>query len=493
MTPKQLAEHFRRRLPLIHVVLDGWGIGEQNETNAMYHAKIPVMNNLMKQFPNTQLFAHGRYVGLPSETDLGGSEVGHLTMGAGMVLEQGPSLIQNMIESGEFNNSPVLNKMIQNCLSHQTPLHLLGLLSDGNIHSHISHFIAIIKHAFNSGVKQLYVHALLDGRDVAIQSATDYTQVLEQLFHELKSQRPEVDYAFASGGGREAVTMDRDENWKSVEAGWNLHIRGKSDHYFESMDQAISFFREQDPNIIDQALPGFVITRNGKPISPIQDNHSLIFVNFRADRAIEFTRAVVDDDFKHFDRSPRPKIEFAGMMIYDQDTQTPENFIVGSVSVESPFGKRILEHNKMQFRLTETQKFPHVTFFFNGGYREPLDRKKETYHLIESDKIPSFDLKPQMKAMEIADQAVKYILSDQYDYGLINFANADMVGHSGNLEAAIKAVELVDIQLSKIIKAMGIDTTRTKLRAFALGACWAGFVGVFFAAKNSFVNPHSFT
>lgn len=454
MTPTQLAEKFRGRKPLIQIVLDGWGIGAPNDYNAIYNANTPVMDRLIKDFPNTQLLTHGPYVGLPSDKDLGGSEVGHLTMGAGIVMEQGPTYIKRLIDTGELFKSPVLEMLVKNCLEHQTPLHLLGLLSDGNIHSHISHFTAIIEHAFKSGIKRLYVHPLLDGRDTPIQSALKYTDQLEKLFHDLKQQRPEIDYGFASGGGREVITMDRDNVWQKVEAGWNVHVRGESPNQFETITQAIEHFREETSGIVDQDLPPFVITRDGKAVGPIQDNHSVIFMNFRADRAIEFTTAMLEENFPHFDRSPMPKVVFAGMMVYDQDTQTPPNHLVGSVLVENPFGKRVLELGLKQFRLTETQKFPHVTFFFNGGYRDPLDAKMENYHLIASDKVPSFDMAPNMKAVEIGEKAVEFIASKEYDFGLINFANADMVGHTGKFDAAVQATEAADTALGKILKSV---------------------------------------
>ncbi len=454
MKASQLAKQFRGRGPLIHIVLDGWGIAEPSDHNAIYQGKTPVMDQLLQKCPNTQLLTHGPHVGLPSDKDMGGSEVGHLTMGAGVIIEQGPTYIKRLIDTGEFDNSPTLQELVKNCLDHQTPLHLLGLLSDGNVHSHVDHFIAVIRHAFAAGLKQLYVHALLDGRDTPIQSALEYVDQIEKVFSELKTQRPDIDYAFASGGGREVITMDRDTNWSKVEEGWNVHVRAQSPNHFPSITQAIQHFRDQEAGIIDQNLPSFVIVRDGKPIGPMQDDHALIFMNFRADRAIEFTQAVVEDDFPHFDRSPRPNILFAGMMVYDQDTQTPEKHLVGSSSVENPFGKRILELGLKQFRLTETQKYAHVTFFYNGGYRDPLDPKAEHYKLIDSDKIASFDLAPAMKAVEIGEQAIDCITSKEYDYGLINFANADMVGHTGNLEAAITAIEAVDVALNGIIKAI---------------------------------------
>ena len=451
---KILQQNFSGRGPLIHVVLDGWGVGAPNETNAIHKASLPVMDSLMQNCPYTQLWAHGKYVGLPNQNDLGGSEVGHMTMGAGVIKQQGPTLIKELIQTGDFFKIPVLTKLIENCLINDTPLHLLGLLSDGNIHSHLDHMQAIICHAFEAGIRRCYVHALLDGRDVGVQSALTYTEQFEKLFSELRRQRAEIDYAFASGGGREAITMDRDNNWEKVELGWNIHVKGNSENIFPCIRDAIEYFRIKNPGLIDQDIPGFVLVRNGKAIAPIEDNHSLIFTNFRGDRAVEFSRVIQEDDFRHFERHIRPKVMFVGMTQYDEDDEIPSKYLVGTPEVDNPFGKRILELGLKQFRLAESQKYAHVTFFFNGGYREPLDSSMENYHLILSDKVSSFASKPVMKAGEISKKAVEFILSGEYQYGLINFANADMVGHTGNFQAALHAVEAVDAALDLIVNAI---------------------------------------
>ncbi len=451
---KNLQQYFSGRGPLIHVVLDGWGVGAADETNAVNRANLPVMSRLIRGCPYTQLWTHGKYVGLPNEKDMGGSEVGHMTMGAGMVMEQGPTLIQNLLQSGEFFENPVLSRIIQNCVERDTPLHLLGLLSNGNIHSHVDHTEAIIRHAFQSGIRRCYLHALLDGRDVGVQSALDFTEPFEKLFSELKGQRPGIDYAFASGGGREVITMDRDNNWEKIETGWQIHVHGQSENQFPSIRDAIEHFRKQNPEIIDQDIPGFVIIRKGEAVGRIEDQHALIFTNFRGDRATEFSQAVLADDFPYFERYRCPEVLFAGMTQYDQDNQIPPDYLVGTPVVEEPFGKRILELGLKQFRLSETQKFAHVTFFYNGGYREPLDPLQENYHFIASDKIPSFAERPAMKAPGISKKAVEFINSGEYQYGLINFANADMVGHTGDLQATVRAVEAVDAALDNIVRAI---------------------------------------
>ncbi len=451
---KNLKQYFSGRGPLIHVVLDGWGVGVADETNAVNRANLPVMSRLIRGCPYTQLWTHGKYVGLPNEKDMGGSEVGHMTMGAGMVMEQGPTLIQNLLQSGEYFENPVLSRIIQNCVERDTPLHLLGLLSNGNIHSHVDHTEAIIRHAFQSGIRRCYLHALLDGRDVGVQSALDFTEPFEKLFSELKGQRPGIDYAFASGGGREVITMDRDNNWDKIETGWQIHVQGQSEKQFPSIRDAIEHFRKQNPEIIDQDIPGFVIIRNGEAVGRIEDQHALIFTNFRGDRATEFSQAVLADDFPYFERNRCPEVLFAGMTQYDQDNQIPPDYLVGTPVVEEPFGKRILELGLKQFRLSETQKFAHVTFFYNGGYREPLDPLQENYHFIASDKIPSFAERPAMKAPGISKKAVEFINSGEYQYGLINFANADMVGHTGDFQATVRAVEAVDAALDNIVRAI---------------------------------------
>ena len=451
---KNLQQYFSGRGPLIHVVLDGWGVGAADETNAVNKANLPVMSRLIRGCPYTQLWTHGKYVGLPNEKDMGGSEVGHMTMGAGMVMEQGPTLIQNLLQSGEFFENPVLSRIIQNCVERDTPLHLLGLLSNGNIHSHVDHTEAIIRHAFQSGIRRCYLHALLDGRDAGVQSALDFTEPFEKLFSELKGQRPGIDYAFASGGGREVITMDRDNNWEKIETGWQIHVQGQSENQFPSIRDAIEHFRKQNPEIIDQDIPGFVIIRNGEAVGRIEDQHALIFTNFRGDRATQFSRAFLADEFPYFERYRCPEVLFAGMTQYDQDNQIPPDYLVGTPVVEEPFGKRILELGLKQFRLSETQKFAHVTFFYNGGYREPLDPLKENYHFIASDKIPSFAERPAMKASGISKKAVEFINSGEYQYGLINFANADMVGHTGDFQATVRAVEAVDSALDNIVRAI---------------------------------------
>jgi len=452
-----ITEHFSNRRPVLLIVMDGWGIGTGGPEDAVARAATPNVDRLWADYAHTQLVTHGHHVGLPAGKDLGGSEVGHLTMGAGQILDQGPTRINKAIRDGSFFASDALEQITERCRKGGT-LHLLGLLSDGNIHSHIGHFLALIDHAFEQGVKSLRLHALLDGRDVGIQTAQKYVARIEEAFV-FVNNHDGFDYAFASGGGREAIIMDRDRHWEKVEAGWNAMVYGECEHRFTNMLAAIEHFRAETPGIVDQDIPGFVIVESdGSPVGLVRDGDAVIMVNFRGDRALEITEAFCLDDFDGFPRGGPdgrgPDVLYAGMMVYDEDRNLPELQLMGPTKVENPFGKRILEMGIRQFRLTETQKYPHVTFFFNGGRREPLDPAMEEYFLIPSDKGVSFDEHPQMKAPEIADKAVALIESGDYGFGLINFANADMVGHCGKIEPAIAAIEAVDTAVGRITAAL---------------------------------------
>ncbi len=442
-----------RRRPALLIIMDGWGMSLGGAGDAIAQANTPNFDRLWLDYAHTELLTHGHAVGLPSQKDMGGSEVGHLTMGAGQVLDQGPTRINRAFEDGSFYDSPALQQVMQATASGGT-LHLFGLLSDGNIHSHLSHFRNVIDHAFSQQVKRLRVHALLDGRDVGIQSAQKYIAELEESFLFINSHDG-FDYAFASGGGREVITMDRDHNWPKVAAGWRLMVHGDSPHHFRTMLDAVNHFRSENPELVDQDMPGFVmVDADDRPVGTIEDGDAVVMMNFRGDRAIEITEAFELDDFDGFDRGRRPAVTYAGMMVYDEDRDLPRLQLMGPTKVPRPFGRRILELGMRQFRLTETQKYPHVTFFFNGGYRQPLDATMEDYILIDSDQNVSFADAPQMKSKEIADKAIELIESGRYDFGLINFANADMVGHCGNIAAAIEAIEAVDCAVGRIVDAL---------------------------------------
>ncbi|MCZ6556555.1 MAG: 2,3-bisphosphoglycerate-independent phosphoglycerate mutase [SAR324 cluster bacterium] len=454
MQLKSLINRFKGRGPLINIVLDGWGMGDRDEGDAISQAATPTLDRLFANYAHSKIYTHGHYVGLPSAKDIGGSEVGHLTMGAGRIIQQGATRIKELFRTGKFFEGHQLNELVDNCLRNDSALHLLGLLSDGNVHSHISHFEELIGFAHRRGVKRLYVHALLDGRDVPYQSALDYVETLEETMGGIIAENPGWQYAIASGGGREVITMDRDQNWEKVRYGWQVHVHGREGLPIASVREHVTAVRKRKPDIVDQDITPFVVTRDGRPIGPMRDGDSVIFMNFRGDRAIEISRAMVEEDFQSFDRGQRPQVLYAGMMVYDEDTNLPPRHLVETSGVANPFGKRILELGLNQFRLAETQKYAHVTFFFNGGYREPLDPEKELYHLIPSDRVDSFAEAPAMKAMEIAGKAVELIRGGKFQFGLINFANADMVGHTGNLGAAVQAAEAIDSGLGLILEAL---------------------------------------
>ena len=439
--------------PVLLIIMDGWGMGSGGDGDAVTRANTPTFDRLWSGYPHTTLLTHGPYVGLSSSKDMGGSEVGHLTMGAGMILDQGPTRINKAIADGTFFRSPALQELLKVADTGGT-LHLIGLLSDGNIHSHLDHFKAVIGYAAERGVRRLRLHALLDGRDVGIQTAERYTAAVEALFADING-REGFDYRFASGGGRERVVMDRDRNWSKVAEGWELIVHGNGEQRFASMGEAIDHFRALQPGLVDQDMPGFVIVdEHGQPVGKMADGDAVVMANFRADRAIELTEAFELDDFDGFDRGRRPRVTYAGMMVYDEDRNLPALQIMGPTKVARPLGRRLVELGIRQFRLAETQKYAHVTFFFNGGYREPLDASLEEYILIPSDKVPSFAEAPAMQAPAIAEKAVALIASGRFGFGLINFANADMVGHCGDMQAAIRAVEAVDGALGEIVEAL---------------------------------------
>ncbi len=447
---QRLCKHFAQRRPVVLIILDGWGLGDGGSGDAIHLARTTATDGLTEQYPYTQLWTHGPYVGLPTEGDLGGSEVGHITLGAGRIIHQGATRIKQALAEGEFFATDAAKHIFVNCIKHDSALHLLGLLSDGNVHSHIEHFMAFVDEASKRGIRRLYVHALLDGRDVPYQSALKYIQMMEDKLRRVSGENK--DYAIASGGGREQITMDRDKIWSRVELGWQTHVHGQAKLRVSCAEEAILVARKQHPKMIDQDLPPFVVVRNGEPLGAMQDGDSVVFMNFRSDRAIEFTTAMLADDFNGFQRGKRPKVVFGGMTTYDEDLNLPPLNMQPPVKVNNPLGDRLRKLGLRQFRLAETQKFPHVTFFFNGGRREAYP--DETYTLIPSDKLTSFIQAPKMQAAKIAQAATSLIASGEYQFGLVNFANPDMVGHTGDISAVKQAVQATDNALGQVLQAI---------------------------------------
>lgn len=449
----QLRRHPRHAAvpgPVLVVVMDGVGVGPDNEGNAVRRAHSPVLHRLTTSAPFRTLKAHGRSVGLPSDDDMGNSEVGHNALGGGRIYNQGAKLVNEAIATGALFRGPVWSGLLERA-RRGGALHFLGLLSDGNVHSHQNHLYAMIREADRAGVDRLYVHALLDGRDVPETSALDYVAALEK---ELEAYRSKGrTYRVASGGGRMKVTMDRYEaDWGMVALGWKTHVRGEGDR-FPSLEAAVRGLRGQNPGVIDQDLPAFVIGDAAGPVGPIRDGDSVVFFNFRGDRAIEISRAFEDEVMPHFDRGPRPDVYYAGMMQYDGDYQIPKRYLVEPPAIEGTMGEYLAKNGVTQFACSETQKYGHVTYFWNGNRSGKFDEKSETYLEIKSDLLPFWE-RPWMKAAEITDATIAAIQSGRHRFLRINYANGDMVGHTGNLDATINAVAVVDLCLGRLLKAV---------------------------------------
>ncbi len=436
--------------PLVLVIMDGVGIGKYEEGDFVRKASTPNLDWLTHNAFFSQLKAHGTYVGMPSNDDMGNSEVGHNAIGCGRVFEQGASLVNKSIETGALFKGKVWRDLVENVKSHHSRIHFIGLLSDGNVHSHIDHLEALLVHVKTEGIKKAYIHILLDGRDVPPTSALEYVDRLEAFLSTLKKGSG-IDFAIASGGGRMKITMDRYEaDWGMVAHGWKTHVRGEG-RKFASAREAIETFRKETPGIFDQDLPPFVITRGNEPVGPIGYKHSVIFFNFRGDRAIEISRAFEEDDFHKFDRGPKLDIEYAGMMEYDRDAHIPKKYLVNPPEIDRTMGEYLVKAGIKQLAISETQKFGHVTYFFNGNRSGKFDASLEDYIEIPSDTAP-FEERPWMKAAEITDTVIGAINRREYRFIRLNFANGDMVGHTGVFQAVEIAVEAVDLCLGRILE-----------------------------------------
>jgi len=438
------------RRPVVLVVMDGVGLNESEYGNAVKAAYTPTLDRLMRTCPNTAIKAHGTAVGLPSDEDMGNSEVGHNALGCGQIYAQGAKLVNLSIENGKLFASNTWKTVINNCIENKSVLHFIGLLSDGNIHSNIAHLKAMLKRAKEQGVSKVRIHILLDGRDVEATSALRYVDELESLLSELNCE--DFDARIASGGGRMKITMDRYEaNWDMVRLGWDTHVLGIG-RQFESATQAIETYRKE-LGVIDQDLPPFVIAEDGLPVGIIDDNDSVIFFNFRGDRAIEITRAFEDEEFDKFDRKRYPKVVFAGMLQYDGDLKIPKRYLVEPPDIKNTLSELLVRHGLKQYAVSETQKYGHVTYFWNGNRLEKFDEALEVFEEVPSDKVP-FEQRPWMKAAEITDKLIEAIRSGKYAFMRANFPNGDMVGHTGSFPAAKIAVEAVDLCLERIVKAV---------------------------------------
>ena len=436
--------------PLVFVVMDGVGFGKDPEGDAVKMANTPTLDWLLANCPNTKIKAHGTAVGLPSDADMGNSEVGHNALGCGQIYSQGAKLVNDSIEKGTMFASGTWQKMAKNCVDNQSTLHFIGLFSDGNVHSNISHLKAMIAEAKKEGVGKVRLHILLDGRDVPATSALEYVAQLEAALKDLNDAT--FDGRIASGGGRMQITMDRYQaNWGMVERGWNTHVHGEG-RQFASAAEAIEAFRAE-LSVIDQDLPAFVIAEDGKPVGPMQDGDSVILFNFRGDRALEISMAFDgDDSFNYFNRGAVPKVKYAGMLQYDGDLCIPKAFLVNPPEIRHTLTELLVENGINEYACSETQKYGHVTYFWNGNRSEKFSEELETWQEVPSD-VRSFDECPWMKGTEIADLVISAIESGKYGFIRCNFPNGDMVGHTGSLLATEIAVESVDLCLARIRKA----------------------------------------
>ena len=434
--------------PVLLVVMDGVGFSKTGLGDAVSLANTPTLDNALKNYPNVRLKAHGDAVGLPTDDDMGNSEVGHNAIGCGQIYSQGAKLVIESIESGKMYKSASWLEIVNNVKEHNTTLHFLGLLSDGNVHSNISHLFSMLENAKKDGVSKVRVHILLDGRDVPATSALQYVDALEEKLASLNDDS--FDGRIASGGGRMKITMDRYQaDWNMVKRGWDTHVAGKG-RLFASAREAIETLRNENPGVIDQDLPAFVIGKDA-PVGRMVDNDSVVLFNFRGDRAIEISMAFDQEGFDKFDKEYNPHVCYAGLLQYDGDLLLPKRFLVNPPEIHDTMTELMVKNNINEFAISETQKYGHVTYFWNGNRSEKFDEKLETWVQIDSDKV-SFDERPWMKSAEITDCLIEALKSHKYQFLRVNYPNGDMVGHTGNLDATICAMEAVDLALARLQK-----------------------------------------
>ena len=432
---------YMSRRPVVLMILDGYGLNDKVEGNAIAQAKTPVMDQLMKEYPWVRGNASGMAVGLP-EGQMGNSEGGHLNMGAGRIVYQELTRITKEIQDGTFFENPALVKAVENCKKNGSALHLMGLLSDGGVHSHNTHLYALLELAKRHGLEKVFVHCFLDGRDTPPASGKEYAEALNKEMEKIGVGR------IASVMGR-YYAMDRDNNYDRVKLAYDAMTKG------EGLTAACGICAIQesyDRKETDEFVKPTVVVEDGKPVATVQDGDSVIFFNFRPDRAREITRAFCDDDFKGFDRGARKQITYVCFSDYDP-TIPNKDVAFHKIAVTNTFGEWLAANNLKQARIAETEKYAHVTFFFNGGVEAP--NPGEDRILVNSPKdVATYDLKPQMSAPEVCEKLCAAIRSDKYDVIVINFANPDMVGHTGVLPAAIKAIETVDECVGKAVAAV---------------------------------------
>lgn len=426
--------------PVAIIILDGLGCRSEVMGNAVAQAKKPNLDRLLEKYPHSTLKASGLDVGLP-EGQMGNSEVGHTNIGAGRIVYQSLTRIDKAIMDGDFQTNPVLSGAMESTIKHQSNLHLFGLLSDGGVHSHINHLISLIKTAKEKGVPNIYVHAFLDGRDVAPDSGINYVKQLEEAIMEIGAGE------IATISGR-FYAMDRDKRWERVEKAYNAVAHGEGITASNALEAVQASY---DKEKFDEFVMPTVIEKDGKPVATLQDNDSIIFFNFRPDRAIQLSNAITDDEWEFFDRGQRAQnLKLVTMTMYNPSIKAEIAF--PPIALKNVVGEILSNKGLTQLRIAETEKYPHVTFFMNGGRNEEFPGENRI--LIPSPKVETYDLKPEMSIYEVTDALVADIEADKHDAIILNFANPDMVGHSGMLEPTIKAVEAVDENLGRVVDAI---------------------------------------
>ena len=426
--------------PVVLMILDGYGLNDNCDHNAVCEARTPVMDQLMSQCPYVKGNASGLAVGLP-DGQMGNSEVGHLNMGAGRIVYQELTRITKAISDGDFFTVPEFLQAVENCKKNNSVLHMWGLVSDGGVHSHIGHIYGLLELAKKNGLEKVYVHCFLDGRDTPPASGKGFVEALEAKMKELGVGK------VASVSGR-YYAMDRDNRWDRVSRAYDALTKGEGN---QAQSAAAGIQASYDAGKNDEFVEPFVVTENGAPVAVVEDGDSVIFFNFRPDRARELTRAFCDDEFKGFEREKRLNLTYVCFTDYDE---TIKNKLVAfkKESIVNTFGQFLADHNMTQARIAETEKYAHVTFFFNGGVEEP--NKGEDRILIPSPKVATYDLQPEMSASAVCDKLVEAVTSGKYDVIIVNFANPDMVGHTGIEDAAIKAIETVDACVGRTVDAV---------------------------------------
>ena len=426
--------------PVVLMILDGYGLNDNCDHNAVCEGRTPIMDQLMSQCPFVKGNASGLAVGLP-DGQMGNSEVGHLNMGAGRIVYQELTRITKSIQDGDFFDVPEFLQAVENCRKNDSALHLWGLVSDGGVHSHNTHIYGLLELARRNGLDKVYVHCFLDGRDTPPASGKGYVEELEAKMKELGVGK------VASVMGR-YYAMDRDNRWDRVERAYNALTRGEGG---TAVSATAGIQASYDAEVNDEFVEPFVVVEDGKPVATVKDNDSVVFFNFRPDRAREITRAFCDDDFKGFARDRRLNLTYVCFTDYD-DTIANKLVAFKKEAIVNTFGQFLADHDMTQARIAETEKYAHVTFFFNGGVEEP--NKGEDRILVPSPKVATYDLQPEMSAPAVCDKLVEAIKSGKYDVVIINFANPDMVGHTGIEDAAIKAIETVDACVGRAVDAV---------------------------------------